>query len=199
MPRNSAAASRLVPRSISASLSDAHYSDRTGAGARTSARISSARHVVLHRPSRVTRGRRGHHRIYNEGIRDRVGTFETRERTAADVVQWFDGRHPIVVVENPDGEVVAFASTSWYRPRDCYAGIAEFSVYVSRDGRGHGAGRVAMDALIDARARRRAVEAGVAGVRREHGQPNAARDASASAKWASTRSTRSSTASGATS
>jgi L-amino acid N-acyltransferase YncA len=89
-------------------------------------------------------------RIYNEGIRDRVGTFETRERTPDEVRQWFDGRHPIVVVESEDGEVVAFASTSAYRPRACYAGIADFSVYVTRTLRGQGAGRVAMEALIDA-------------------------------------------------
>ena len=79
-------------------------------------------------------------RIYNEGIEDRVGTFETRPRTPADIEAWFDGRHPIVVVE-AEGEVVGFASTSMYRARDCYAGIAEFSVYVARSHRGHGAGR----------------------------------------------------------
>jgi phosphinothricin acetyltransferase len=89
-------------------------------------------------------------RIYNEGIRDRIGTFETRERTPRDVCRWFDGRHPLVVVESADGDIVAFASTSAYRPRECYAGIAEFSVYVARSARGLGAGRVAMDALIDA-------------------------------------------------
>jgi phosphinothricin acetyltransferase len=88
-------------------------------------------------------------RIYNQGIVDRVGTFETRERTADDVRAWFDGRHPIVIVED-NGEVVAFASSSAYRPRACYAGIAEFSVYVLRARRGRGAGRVAMEALIDA-------------------------------------------------
>ena len=87
--------------------------------------------------------------IYNEGIEDRVGTFETRPRSREDILAWFDGRHPIVVVEG-DGGIVAFASTSTYRPRDCYAGIAEFSVYVSRQARGQGAGRVAMDALIAA-------------------------------------------------
>ena len=87
--------------------------------------------------------------IYNEGIADRVGTFETRPRSAADVRSWFDGTHPIVVVEH-DGTVIAFASTSSYRPRDCYAGIAEFSVYVARHARGVGAGRIAMHALIDA-------------------------------------------------
>ena len=90
-------------------------------------------------------------RIYNEGIEDRLGTFETRLRTEPDVTAWFDDRHPIVVVER-DGQVVAFASTSSYRPRDCYAGIAEFSVYVSRQARGRGAGRVAMDALLPAAA-----------------------------------------------
>jgi L-amino acid N-acyltransferase YncA len=87
--------------------------------------------------------------IYNEGIEDRVGTFETRPRTEADVRAWFDGRHPIVVVDQ-GGRIIAFASTSTYRPRECYAGIAEFSVYVARDGRGRGAGSAAMHALIDA-------------------------------------------------
>jgi phosphinothricin acetyltransferase len=88
-------------------------------------------------------------RIYNDGIDDRMATFETRHRTAADVERWFDGRHPIVVVED-EGRVIAFASTSDYRPRDCYAGIAEFSVYAAREARGRGAGRLAMTALIDA-------------------------------------------------
>jgi L-amino acid N-acyltransferase YncA len=88
--------------------------------------------------------------IYNEGIEDRVGTFETRPRTADDVRAWFDGVHPIVAVEAGDEGVIAFASTSSYRTRDCYAGIAEFSVYVSRHARGRGAGTVAMRALIDA-------------------------------------------------
>ncbi|MCI0570666.1 MAG: arsinothricin resistance N-acetyltransferase ArsN1 [Myxococcaceae bacterium] len=86
-------------------------------------------------------------RIYNEGIEDRVATFETRPRTAADVRGWFDGRHPIVVVEEA-GRVRAFASTSAYRSRECYDGIAEFSVYVAREARGRGTGRRALEALL---------------------------------------------------
>jgi L-amino acid N-acyltransferase YncA len=95
-------------------------------------------------------------RIYNEGIEDRLGTFETRPRTAEDVVGWFDGRHPTVLVEDALGGTVAFATTSSYRSRECYAGVAEFSVYVARPQRGRGAGRVAMDALL--------LEAGRAGL-----------------------------------
>ena len=85
--------------------------------------------------------------IYNQGIEDRLATFETAPRSAENVRAWFDGAHPIVVVED-DGRVLAFASTSTYRPRECYAGIAEFSVYVAREARGRGAGRVAVEALI---------------------------------------------------
>ncbi len=87
--------------------------------------------------------------IYNEGIEDRVGTFETRPRSVDDIIGWFDGIHPIVVVE-AENRVIAFASTSHYRTRDCYAGIAEFSVYVARHARGRGAGALAMRLLIDA-------------------------------------------------
>jgi L-amino acid N-acyltransferase YncA len=88
-------------------------------------------------------------RIYNEGLDDRIATFETAHRSADDVRAWFSGSHPIVVVEG-DGRVIAFASTSVYRPRECYRGIAEFSVYVAREARGRGAGRVAMSGLFDA-------------------------------------------------
>jgi phosphinothricin acetyltransferase len=88
-------------------------------------------------------------KIYNQGIEDRIATFETRPRADADIEKWFDGEHPIVVVEQ-GGEVIAFASTSMYRPRECYAGIAEVSAYVPREWRRRGAGRVAMNALFEA-------------------------------------------------
>lgn len=87
--------------------------------------------------------------IYNQGIEDRVATFETRPRTAADVAAWFEGTHPILVAEE-GGLVLAFASTSQYRPRECYRGIAEVSVYVAREARGCGVGRVLLKALIEA-------------------------------------------------
>jgi phosphinothricin acetyltransferase len=87
--------------------------------------------------------------IYNQGIEDRIATFETHLRTAEDVQAWFDNVHPLLVVEK-EGEIIAFASSSAYSARECYAGIAECSVYVRRDMRGHGAGRIALQSLIDA-------------------------------------------------
>ena len=56
--------------------------------------------------------------IYNQGIEDRVATFETRPRSPEDIGAWFDGAHPIVVVEQGN-RIIAFASTSPYRPREC--------------------------------------------------------------------------------
>jgi len=84
--------------------------------------------------------------IYNQGIQDRVGTFETDLRTEEMVASWFDTIHPIVVIEQVR-EIITYASTSSYRARPCYAGVAEFSVSVHRDWRVNGAGRLAMTSL----------------------------------------------------
>jgi L-amino acid N-acyltransferase YncA len=62
--------------------------------------------------------------IYNQGIENHGATFETRPRTPQEIEQWFDGVHPIVVLEAEQRQVIAFASTSAYRSRPCYAGKA---------------------------------------------------------------------------
>jgi len=90
--------------------------------------------------------------IYNEGIADRIATFETEPRTPEQVAGWVgerSRRFPVTVAER-QGRVVAWAAASEYRPRSCYEGVAEFSVYAARDARGTGAGRAALAGLIDA-------------------------------------------------
>jgi L-amino acid N-acyltransferase YncA len=94
--------------------------------------------------------------IYNEGIADRVATFETEPRTAAQIAQQLadkGDRFPTVVVER-DGQVVAYAGASAYRSRPAYAGVAEHSVYVARHARGTGAGRAALEAMCQTYAER---------------------------------------------
>jgi L-amino acid N-acyltransferase YncA len=87
--------------------------------------------------------------IYNQAIEERTSTFETRLRTARDIESWFDGVHPIVVAES-DGIVVAYGATFTYRNRDCYWGIAEFSIYVDRRHRGRGVGQGILGGLLEA-------------------------------------------------
>ena len=86
--------------------------------------------------------------IYNEGIEDRLATFETEPRSADDIASWFEEDVPRVVVEE-EGVVVAWAVAHRYRPRAADAGVGEFSIYVARRARRRGLGRVALQALID--------------------------------------------------
>ena len=94
--------------------------------------------------------------IYNEGIADRIATFETEPRSPEQIAkQLIDkaDRFPTVVAEHA-GRVVAWAGAGPYRARPAYAGVAEHSVYVARSARGKGAGRVVLDAFCRAYAER---------------------------------------------
>jgi L-amino acid N-acyltransferase YncA len=94
--------------------------------------------------------------IYNQGIDERIATFETEHRTTSSVEGLLGaraGRYPAVVVED-EHRVLGFAWSSEYRPREAYAGVAEFSIYVARDARGRGVGRLCLRALITEAERR---------------------------------------------
>ena len=88
--------------------------------------------------------------IYNAGIAGHAATFETTPRSVADLEQRLAdvGRYPVVVAEAGASGVVGWAGLSEYRPRACYSGIAEFSVYVAPDWHGRGVGRLLMEGLI---------------------------------------------------
>lgn len=89
--------------------------------------------------------------IYNAAIAARIATFETEPRTAAERRAWLarhDARHPVLVAVEA-GRVVAFACVEAYRPRACYDGVGEFSVYVAPGRRRSGLGRAVLGALIE--------------------------------------------------
>ena len=89
-------------------------------------------------------------RIYNDGIADRNATFETDPRAAGDVERWLDADYPLVVAEGERGILAGWASAPPYRPaRAAYAGVADFSIYVARERRGHGVGRILLAGLVD--------------------------------------------------
>ncbi|MHB8572163.1 MAG: arsinothricin resistance N-acetyltransferase ArsN1 family A [Candidatus Dormibacteria bacterium] len=88
--------------------------------------------------------------IYNQGIEDRVATFETEPRSSesvADLLQDRDHRYPAVVAED-GGTVLGFAWTYPYSERPCYRGVAEFSVYVGREQRNRGIGARTLEELV---------------------------------------------------
>jgi L-amino acid N-acyltransferase YncA len=90
--------------------------------------------------------------IYNQGIEERIATFETDPRSPDAILASLEergDRFPTVVAER-DGQIVAWAAASLYRTRPCYAGIGEYSVYVHRSARGAGAGKIVLEALFTA-------------------------------------------------
>ena len=88
--------------------------------------------------------------IYNAGIRGRMATFETRERSPEELAARIgDARYPLLVAERA-GRVVGWIGASSYRARDCYAGIAEFSVYVDSAEHGRRVGDTLMREFLPA-------------------------------------------------
>ncbi|UQN04988.1 arsinothricin resistance N-acetyltransferase ArsN1 family A [Deinococcus sp. QL22] len=91
--------------------------------------------------------------IYNEGIEDRIATFETQLRTPDDIRERLSSplaaQHPAVVISAADS-VVAFAWSGSYSAREVYAGIGDHGVYVARAARGQGYGEAALRSLMAA-------------------------------------------------
>ena len=88
--------------------------------------------------------------IYNQGIEERIATFETRLRTPADIEGWFSPGAPPVIVAEENGRLLGFASSSAYSARECYSGIREFSIYIDRAARGRGLSKPLLLALSEA-------------------------------------------------
>ena len=86
-------------------------------------------------------------RIYNEGIEDRIATFETRLRTPAELEERITGGEPMIVAER-GGAVVGFASWTPYSDREAYAGVGLYTVYVARGARGARIGSTLLRTLV---------------------------------------------------
>jgi L-amino acid N-acyltransferase YncA len=86
--------------------------------------------------------------IYNDGIADRMATFETRPREPAEIEAWLEDGLPFLVAVAGD-EVVGWARVSPYSDRCVYEGVGEHGVYVARSARGGGVGRRLLDALCE--------------------------------------------------
>jgi L-amino acid N-acyltransferase YncA len=89
--------------------------------------------------------------IYNQGIVERSSTFETAPRSAKDILERIEAaaRFPVLVAVDDKEVVLGWAGLSAYRARACYAGIAEFSIYIDALARGRGTGKLLLVKLIE--------------------------------------------------
>ena len=94
--------------------------------------------------------------IYNHGIASRLATFETEPRTPAQLRERIadTGTWPLQVATDAGGRVLGWAGLSAYRPRACYAGIGEFSIYLDPQAQGRGIGTALLSSLVEAAAAR---------------------------------------------
>jgi L-amino acid N-acyltransferase YncA len=89
--------------------------------------------------------------IFNQGVEDRVATFETRSAGTEDAARWIES--DLVVVAERDKTIVGWAKASPYTDRHpYYDGVREATLYVERGARRTGIGRQLLEALADAAA-----------------------------------------------
>ena len=78
-------------------------------------------------------------RIYGEGIATGLATFETTVPSRASLdAKWLQDHRWVAEL---DGQTVGWTALSPVSTRDCYAGVAESSIYVAEGHRGRGIGK----------------------------------------------------------
>lgn len=90
--------------------------------------------------------------IYNEGIEDRIATLETSLRDNSEMENWLTSRgerYKVIVMEDTEGIVIGWASINIFNSRCCYSGVGDISIYINRNMRGRGLGKVLLNSLFD--------------------------------------------------
>lgn len=90
--------------------------------------------------------------ILNEVIADSTALYDYKPRSLENMSEWFKAKQassfPVIGAISPDGELLGFASYGTFRAWPAYKYSIEHSVYIRRDHRGKGLGRILMERLI---------------------------------------------------
>lgn len=105
--------------------------------------------------------------IFNEAIEHSTALYDYKAREPQSMVGWFEakqrGGFPVIGVEDAAGTLLAFGSYGSFRAWPAYKYSVEHSVYVHKDHRGRGLGRLVMRRLIEA-AREQGLHAMIGGI-----------------------------------
>ncbi|MFC7677756.1 arsinothricin resistance N-acetyltransferase ArsN1 family A [Paenibacillus sp. GCM10028914] len=87
--------------------------------------------------------------IYNQGIEDRIATLEVDPKDITFMNKWFQQHQDryVVFVAEYNNVVIGWASLNPYSQRCAYDGVADLSIYIDRDFRGKGIGKMLLTHL----------------------------------------------------
>lgn len=92
--------------------------------------------------------------IFNEAIATSTALYDYKPRAPESMVPWFEAKakcgFPVIGLEDDSGNLVAFGSYGTFRVWPAYKYSVEHSVYVHKDHRGQGLGKVVVQELIAA-------------------------------------------------
>ena len=90
--------------------------------------------------------------ILNEAIVNSSALYDYKPRTMQNMEQWFDikekGSYPVIGLFNDEGILVGFGSYGSFRAWPAYKYTVEHSLYVHKDFRGNGFGRMILSEII---------------------------------------------------
>lgn len=90
--------------------------------------------------------------IFNDAILNSTALYEYQVRTMNMMRDWFasklDNEYPVIGVENDSGELLGFASYGKFRAWPAYKYSIEHSIYVHKQHRGIGIGKLLLQNLI---------------------------------------------------
>lgn len=92
--------------------------------------------------------------IFNDAILNSTALYDYKPRTMENMKPWFDakqaGNFPVIGIEDATGKLLGFASYGTFRAWPAFKYSVEHSIYVHKDARGMGLGKVLLEAIISA-------------------------------------------------
>lgn len=90
--------------------------------------------------------------IYNQAIEDKSAAFEAEFITDDERKEWLlsrDKKYSVIIIENESGEICGWASLNKFDSKCCFSGVADLSIYIKREMRNKGLGKILLSSLID--------------------------------------------------
>ncbi len=91
--------------------------------------------------------------ILNDAILNSTAVYDYKPRAPESMLTWFAAKRaadlPVVGVEDSSGKLLGFGSYGTFRAWPAYRYTVEHSIYVEKDHRGRGIGRVLLAELIE--------------------------------------------------